>query len=97
MISRSANYEGKSKNKIYLNYPKNEMIMRREGLVENFIVTIAASLILIIIGMVYFIVTLLIVKFSSALLGYSPEANWAVVSAAIIVAGIMVGSAIKNM
>ena len=71
--------------------------MRREGLVENFIVTIAASLILIVIGIIYFIVTLLIVKFSSALLGYSPEANWAVVSAAIIVAGIMIGSAIKNV
>ena len=71
--------------------------MRREGLVENFVVTIAASLILIVMGMIYFIVTLLIVKFSSALMGYSPDANMVVISAAIIVAGIMIGSAIKNV
>ncbi|MBI2208116.1 hypothetical protein HYU50_01330 [Candidatus Woesearchaeota archaeon] len=70
--------------------------MRREGFIENFIVTIVASLILIVMGMIYFIVTLFIVKFSSALIGYSPDANWVVVSAAIIVAGIMIGSAIKN-
>ncbi|MBI2135028.1 hypothetical protein HYU09_03480 [Candidatus Woesearchaeota archaeon] len=70
--------------------------MRREGIIENFIVTIVASMILIVMGMIYFIVTLLIVKFSSALMGYSPEANWVVVSSAIIVAGIMIGSAIKN-
>ena len=68
-----------------------------EGIMENFIVTIVASLILIVMGMIYFIVTLLIVKFSSSLMGYSPDANWVVISAAIIVAGIMVGSAIKNV
>ena len=71
--------------------------MRREGLIENSIVTIIASLILIVMGTIYFIVTLLIVKFSSALMGYSPDANWVIVSGAIIVAGIMVGSAIKNV
>ena len=71
--------------------------MRKEGIIENFVVTIAASLILIVMGMIYFIVTLLIVKFSSALMGYSPDPNWSVISAAIIVAGIMIGSAIKNV
>lgn len=71
--------------------------MQKGGIIENFIVTIAASLILIVMGMIYFIVTLLIVKISSGLMGYSPEANWVVVSAAVIVAGIMVGSAIKNV
>jgi hypothetical protein len=47
-------------------------------------------------GVIYFIATLLIVRFSTGLLNYSPDANWVVVSSAIIVAGIMVGSAIKN-
>jgi hypothetical protein len=47
-------------------------------------------------GVIYFIATLLIVRFSTGLLSYSPDANWVVVSSAIIVAGIMVGSAIKN-
>tara|TARA_Y100000310_G_C20335380_1_gene647247 strand:+ start:51 stop:269 length:219 start_codon:yes stop_codon:yes gene_type:complete len=69
---------------------------RRESIIENFIVTIIASLILIVMGTVYFIVTLLIVKFSSGLMGYAPDSNWVVLSAAIIVTGIMVGSAIKN-
>ena len=63
---------------------------------ENLIVTMAASIILIAMGLVYFIVTLWVIKFSSGLLGYKPDSNWVVLSAAIIVVGIMVGSAIKN-
>ena len=70
--------------------------MRREGLLESLVVTVISSLLLIAIGMIYFIVTLWIVKFSSSLMGYSPEANWVILSSAIIVAGIMIGSAIKN-
>ena len=70
--------------------------MHREGLFENLIVTVIASLILVVMGVVYFIATLLIVKFSSGLIGYSPDANWVVLSSAVIVAGIMIGSAIKN-
>ena len=71
--------------------------MHKGGLIENLIVTVIASLILIAMGMVYFVVTLAIVKFSSGLLSYSPDGNWAVLSAAVIVAGIMIGSAIKNV
>jgi len=59
-------------------------------------VTIIASLVLVVMGVIYFIATLLIVRFSSGLMGYSPDANFVVVSSAIIVAGIMIGSAIKN-
>ena len=68
----------------------------REGILENLVVTIIASLILIVMGVIYLIATLLIVKFSSALIGYSPDSNMAVLSSAVIVAGIMIGSAIKN-
>jgi len=70
--------------------------MRREGLAENMIVTVIASLLLVAMGMIYFITTLLIVKFSTDLLSYTPDANWVVLSSAIIVTGIMIGSAIKN-
>ncbi len=70
--------------------------MHKEGLFENLIVTVIASLLLIAMGVIYFIATLLIVKFSSGLMGYTPDANWVVLSSAVIVAGIMVGSAIKN-
>ena len=70
--------------------------MHKGGLFESLIVTVVASLILIAIGAIYFLLTLWVVKFSSGLMGYSPDGNWAVLSSAVIVAGIMVGSAIKN-
>ena len=70
--------------------------MHREGLFENLIVTVIASLLLVVMGIIYFIATLLIVRFSTGLLGYSPDANWVVLSSAVIVAGIMIGSAIKK-
>ncbi len=70
--------------------------MHREGLFENLIVTVIASLLLVVMGVIYFIATLLIVRFSTGLLSYSPDANWVVLSSAVIVAGIMIGSAIKK-
>ena len=70
--------------------------MVKEGILENLFVTIIASLILIVMGVIYFIATLLIVRFSTGLMGYSPDANWVVLSSAVIVVGIMIGSAIKN-
>jgi len=70
--------------------------MRKIALLENMIVTVIASLILIAMGIVYFIVTLWIVKFSSSLMNYNPDANSVILASAVIVAGIMIGSAIKN-
>ena len=65
--------------------------------IESLLVTVIASLILIAMGIIYFIVTLWIIKFSTGLLGYEPESNWVVLSGAIIVVGVMIGSAIKNV
>ena len=70
--------------------------MHKEGLLENLFVTVIASLVLVLMGVIYFIATLLIVRFSSGLMGYNPDANFVVISSAVIVAGIMIGSAIKN-
>jgi|TARA_B100001964_G_C14253266_1_gene611037 hypothetical protein len=70
--------------------------MPKEGLFENLVVTVIASLLLVALGVIYFIAALLIIRFSSGLMGYSPDANWVVLSSAVIVVGIMVGSAIKN-
>ena len=70
--------------------------MHKGSLFENLIVTVIASLILIAMGMIYFIITLWIVRFSSGLMGYNPDPNWVVLSTAVVVAGIMIGSAIKN-
>ena len=68
----------------------------KEGILENLFVTVIASLLLIVMGVIYFIATLIIVRFSTGLMGYSPDANWVVLSSAVIVVGIMIGSAIKN-
>ena len=70
--------------------------MHKGGLFESLIVTVIASLILIAMGLVYFILTLWVIKFGSGLMGYSIDGNSAVLSTAVVVAGIMVGSAIKN-
>ena len=70
--------------------------MHREGLFENLIVTVIASLLLVAMGVIYFIAALLIIRFSSTLVGYAPDANWVILSSAVIVAGIMIGSAIKK-
>ena len=70
--------------------------MVKEGILENLFVTVIASLLLIVMGVIYFIATLVIVRFSTGLMGYSPDANWVVLSSAVIVVGIMIGSAIKN-
>ena len=70
--------------------------MHKGGLFESLIATVIASLILIAMGIVYFILTLWVIKFSSGLMGYNIDGNWAVLSTAVVVAGIMVGSAIKN-
>ena len=64
--------------------------------IENLLVTTIASLLLIAMGIIYFIVTLWIIKFSSSLFGYSPDSNWVILSASILVVGVMIGSAVKN-
>ena len=70
--------------------------MHKGGLFESLVVTVIASLILIAMGLIYFILTLWVIKFGSGLMGYSIDGNWAVLSTAVVVAGILIGSAIKN-
>ena len=70
--------------------------MNRSPLVENFIVTSIASLMLIAMGVIYFIIILFIVNFSAGLMGHSPDSNILVLSSAIIVTGVMIGSALKR-
>jgi hypothetical protein len=84
------------KNTTYLNHKKKYYFMRKDGLFENLIVTVIASLLLVAMGVIYFIATLVIIRFSTGLMGYSPDANWVVLSSAVVVAGIMIGSAIKK-
>ena len=57
---------------------------------------LVASVILIAIGLIYFIVALWIVKVGSGLLGYTLDGNWAVLSASLISVGSMLGSSLKK-
>ena len=54
--------------------------------------TVLLSLVLIAIGLVYFMVTLWTVKTGAAFLGLTPDANWTVFSASIIAAATVLGS-----
>ncbi len=55
-----------------------------------------ASLLLIFLGLVYFFVTLWIIKISSHLLGYSLDGNYAILSASLISLGTIIGSSLRK-
>jgi hypothetical protein len=59
-------------------------------------VGLAASVILIVMGLVYFIIALWIVKLGVATAGYSISGDWAALSASLISVGSMIASAIKK-
>lgn len=58
--------------------------------------TFILSLLLILVGLVYFIITLWTVKTGASLLGLTPDGNWTVVSASIIAAASMLGSSLNS-
>lgn len=72
-------------------------IMKGIGTAGSLVVGIVASVILIVMGLIYFVIALAIVKFGAGMLGYTElHANWAVLSASLISVGSMVGSALKK-
>lgn len=67
------------------------------GVVGALIVTLVASIMLIVLSIIYFAVTLLVVNASSLIvLGEGLDPNWAVFSAAILSAGAIVASALEK-
>ncbi|GEM_PF-2369155 len=52
---------------------------------------IVSSALLVILGLIYFMVSLWIIKTGSAMLGYMVEGNWAVLSATILSVGGLIG------
>ena len=59
--------------------------------------TIVASALLILLGLVYFMINLWIVKVGSGMLGYTDlSANWGVLAAALLTVGGVVGSTIRK-
>lgn len=66
------------------------------GILGEIGTVIAISVLLIILGLIYFMINLTIVKFGSAFLGYAPGSDWAVFSAALLTIAGLVGSAAKR-
>ncbi|MBW2981233.1 hypothetical protein KY360_07490 [Candidatus Woesearchaeota archaeon] len=71
-------------------------VMKGIGTAMSLGVGLVASVILIVMGLVYFIIALWIVKFGAGILGYTLDGNWAVLSASLISVGSMIGSAVKK-
>jgi hypothetical protein len=66
------------------------------GGVTALLMTVLASVMLIFLGLVYFLITLWIIKASAGWLGYALDGNYAVLSASLISLGTMVASAIRK-
>ncbi|NIQ04562.1 MAG: hypothetical protein GWO20_02165 [Candidatus Korarchaeota archaeon] len=65
--------------------------------VEALVVTFVATVLLIILGIIYFGITLYIVKIASNLFfGKGLEANWAVLSAALLTFGALLAGALGH-
>lgn len=59
--------------------------------------TVLSTLVLIVVGIIYFAITLAIIDVSAwVLLGANLDENWAVLSAAIITLGSMLGGSLKQ-
>lgn len=66
------------------------------GVLGELASVIIISVLLIILGLIYFMINLAIVKYGSAFLGYTPGSDWAVLSAALLTIAGLVGSAAKK-
>ncbi len=57
---------------------------------HSILLSFGAIVFVAIIGMVFFIFTLAIIKYGSQFLGYSPNSEWAVFSASLLVSAILI-------
>ena len=63
----------------------------------NLSLTIVASLVLILLGAIYFMLTVWIIKLGAGWAGFGDvEGNWVVLTAGIITAASIIGSAIQR-
>ena len=65
--------------------------------VKSFVMTILSTLVLFLVGIVYFMITLAIIDISAwVLLGSDLNENWAVLSAAIVTLGSIIGGSLRQ-
>jgi hypothetical protein len=71
--------------------------MRVAKSLANLSVTIVASLVLILLGVIYYMLTIWIIKMGASWAGYTDvEGNIVVLTAGIVTAASMIGSAIQQ-
>lgn len=59
--------------------------------------TIGASLVLIILGLLYFVLTVWIIKIGAGFVGYEQlDGNWVVLAASVIATGSIVSSSVRR-
>ena len=69
--------------------------MREE--IKSVVMTVLSTLVLIVVGIIYFAITLAIIDVSAwVLLGANLNENWAVLSAAIVTLGSMLGGSLRQ-
>jgi hypothetical protein len=74
---------------------KGGKVLREE--LKSVAMTVLSTLVLIVVGIIYFAITLAIIDVSAwVLLGANLDENWAVLSAAIITLGSMLGGSLKQ-
>lgn len=72
------------------------IVRQTVSIISEIGLVIVMSVLLILLGLIYFMVNLAIVKYGSAFLGFFPDSNWAVFSAALLTIAGLVGSAAKR-
>lgn len=74
-----------------------ERVVRQTlGIMGDIATVLIISVLLIILGLIYFMINLAIIKYGSAFLGYVPSSDWAVFSAVLLTMAGLVGSAAKR-
>ena len=65
--------------------------------IKNIGVTIVASIVLILLGIIYYMITIFVIKTGAAWAGYNGlQGNMVVLTAGIVTAAAMIGSAIQQ-
>ncbi|MBI5061091.1 MAG: hypothetical protein HZB67_02155 [Candidatus Aenigmarchaeota archaeon] len=72
------------------------MARKQGGVLRGLLVTFSVSVLLIAVGLVYFIITLWMITTGSKLLNISPSADFVVLAASLISIGSVIGSALSR-
>ena len=63
----------------------------------SLLMTLLKSILLVALALIYFTITLFVIKTGAGFLGYTLDGNWAVLSAALLTLGSLVGTAGKEL